>query len=454
MSPQSIQVTKAQTLLERFGGLLNGSFAPDGVPLSQIADSYGTPFYLYHAGMLADRVNRVRDALGEGFEVSFSIKANPSLAVSQVIKEAGAGAEVASAGELAIVEAAGFDPDDILFAGPAKTDDELRRAVRAGIFAVNVESLGEIDRLAAVAEDEDKEIGVGLRLNPEAQLMSSGMRMGGTVGQFGLDQSDLAEAAARVKKYPQLKLRGIHVYTATQVSEADPLIEHCRNIAELALQAADAAGEPLEMVDFGGGFGVPYFEKDQEFELERFAEGFRETIAPYKRDERLSGARMIFELGRYLVADAGLYVTRAVEVKEVRGKTFVVTDGGMNHHLTATGNMGQVFRKPYPLMNLSRPEADPEEAEVAVAGPCCTPLDMFGTSLPLAKAEVGDLVGVFYSGAYGYSASNLGFLSHPTPAEMMVRDGEAHLLRPGGSPEDVLAHQSGLPTAGRGPESR
>ena len=447
MSPQSAQVTKAQNLLERFGGLSGGSFAPDGVPLSRIADSYGTPFYLYHAGMLADRVNRVRDALGEGFEVSFSVKANPSLAVSQVIKEAGAGAEVASAGELALVEAAGFDPDDILFAGPAKTDDELRRAVRGGIFAVNVESLGEIERLAAVAEDEGKDVGVGLRLNPEAQLMGSGMRMGGTVGQFGLDQNDLEEAAAQVGKHPRLKLRGIHVYTATQVSEADPLVEHCRNIAELALQAADAAGEPLQMVDFGGGFGVPYFEKDEEFDLERFAGGFREAIAPYKNDERLANARMIFELGRYLVADAGLYVTRAVDVKEVRGRTFVVTDGGMNHHLTATGNMGQVFRKPYPLMNLSRPEADPEEAEVAVAGPCCTPLDMFGTGIPLAEAEAGDLVGVFYSGAYGYSASNLGFLSHPSPAEVMVRGGEAHLLRAGGRPEDVLASQEGLPAA-------
>ncbi len=445
MSPQSAQVTKAQNLLERFGGLSDGAFAPGGVPLSQIAGSYGTPFYLYHAGVLADRVNRVRDALGEGFEVSFSVKANPSLAVSQVIKEAGAGAEVASAGELALVEAAGFDPDDILFAGPAKTEDELRRAVRGGIFAVNVEPLGEIERLAAVAGDEGKDAGVGLRLNPEAQLMGSGMRMGGTVGQFGLDQSDLEEAAAQVKKHPRLKLRGIHVYTATQVSEADPLVEHCRNIAELALQAADAAGEPLEMVDFGGGFGVPYFEKDEEFDLERFAEGFREAIAPYKKDERLADARMIFELGRYLVADAGLYVTRAVDVKEVRGRTFVVTDGGMNHHLTATGNMGQVFRKPYPLMDLSRPEADPEEAEVAVAGPCCTPLDMFGTGIPLAQAEAGDLVGVFYSGAYGYSASNLGFLSHPSPAEVMDRGGEAHLLRPGGRPEDVLANQDGLP---------
>ena len=148
-------------------------------------------------------------------------------------------------------------------------------------------------------------------------------------------------------------------------------------------------------------------------------------------------------MGRYLVADAGVYVTRVVDVKETRGKTFVVTDGGMNHHLTATGNMGQVFRKAYPLLNLTRMSGVPEEG-VAVAGPCCTPLDTFGNNITLAAPEEGDLIGVFYSGAYGFSASNLGFLSHPAPAEVLLWRGGAHLLRPGGRPEDVLSGQRAL----------
>src|SRR5918998_85267 len=368
------QTDKAHDLAQRFGGESEGEFAPSGVSISEIAREYGTPFYLYHGEMISERIRRVRDALGT--EVSYSVKANPSLGVCQLIAGAGqAGAEVASSGELTLARAAGFEPEDIVFAGPGKTDDELRRVVEEGIFADNVESLGEIDRLARIAGGMGRRIGVGLRINPAAQLMGSGMRMGGTVGQFGLDQADLDEAVRKTLSYPQqLALRGIHVYTATQVVEVEPLLEHCRNILEIGLEVADRAGRPLEMIDFGGGFGVPYFEKMEDFDLDRFGRGFQELLGSYRSDPRLAGCRFIFELGRYLVAEAGIYVTRVVDVKQMRGKTFAVTDGGMNHHLTATGNMGQVFRKSYPLSNLSR--AGREEA-VAVAGPCCTPLDMF-----------------------------------------------------------------------------
>ena len=436
------QKDKALELADRLGGERDGEFAPAGIPVSEIAREHGTPFYLYHGETIVDKVRRVREALGT--EVSYSVKANPSLGVCQLIaREKEAGAEVASSGELAVARAAGFEPEDIVFAGPGKTDDELRRVVEEGIFADNVESLGEIDRLARIAGEMGCEIGVGLRINPEAQLMGSQMRMGGTVGQFGIDQTELEEAVERTLSHPELILRGVHVYTATQVFEVEPLLEHCRNIFEIALQTADYAGRPLEMVDFGGGFGVPYFEKMSEFDLKTFGEGFRELLETYRPDPRLEGCRFLFELGRYLVADSGVYVTRAVDVKQTRGKTFVVTDGGMNHHLTATGNMGQVFRKAYPLLNLTRMSAVPEEG-VAVAGPCCTPLDMFGSNIPLADPEVGDLIGVFYSGAYGFSASNLGFLSHPAPAEVLLWEGKAHQLRAGGRPEDVLNGQEGL----------
>ena len=438
------QTDKAQDLAERFGGATaDGEFAPQGVPVSHIARDYGTPFYLYHGEMISERVRRVREALGT--EIAYSVKPNPSLGICQLIaREHQAGAEVASSGELAVALAAGFAPAEIVFAGPGKTEDELRRSVKAGIFALNVESLGEIERLARIADEEGSGIGVGLRINPSAQLMGSGMRMGGTVGQFGMDQSELEEAVRKTLAYPQLALRGVHVYTATQVFEVEPLLEHCRNIFEIALEAADYAGRPLEMIDFGGGFGVPYFEKMSEFDLDSFAEGFRGLLSTYRSDPRLEGCRFLFELGRYLVADAGLYVTRVVDVKRTRGKTFAVTDGGMNHHLTATGNMGQVFRKAYPLLNLTRMSALPEEEGVAVAGPCCTPPPMFCNNIPIADPEVGDLIGVFYSGAYGYSASNLGFLSHPKPAEILLLDGEPRLLRAGGNPEDVLEGQKAL----------
>src|SRR3954447_1562859 len=195
------QTDKAKDLAERFGGELGGAFAPSGIPISRIAEDYGTPFYLYHGEMISERVRRVHKALGT--EVSYSVKANPSLGVCQLIaSQQEAGAEVASSGELAVARAAGFEPGDIVFAGPGKTDDELRRAVVEGIFAVNVESLGEIDRLARTAREAGKTIGVGLRINPEALLMGSGMRMGGTVGQFGMDQAELGEAVRKTLSHP------------------------------------------------------------------------------------------------------------------------------------------------------------------------------------------------------------------------------------------------------------
>jgi diaminopimelate decarboxylase len=214
------QIYKAQTLADRFGGWREGEFVPAGVPVGRIAEEHGTPFYLYHGEMISERVRRVRAALGGDVEVTYSVKANPNLAVCQLIaREQLTGAEVASSGELVVVRAAGFAPEDIVFAGPAKTDEELRMAVQEGIFAVNVESLNEIDRLAAIARREERKIGVGLRINPAAQLMGSQMRMGGTVGQFGLDEADLPEAVRRTLSYPdQLDLRGIHLRWSTSAA--------------------------------------------------------------------------------------------------------------------------------------------------------------------------------------------------------------------------------------------
>ena len=382
----------------------------------------------------------MRAALGPGVEVFYSVKANPSLGVCRLIAGTGpAGAEIASSGELVLARAAGFAPADIVFARPGKSDEELHRAVEEGIYAVNVESLGEIDRLAAAAGALGRTVGVGLRINPDAQLTGSHMRMGGAASQFGLDQADLGEAIQKVLAQPALLLRGVHVYTATQVFDTEALLGHCRNVLEIALDVADRAEGTIGMVDLGGGFGVPYFENMMDFDLEEFGGGFQRLLQAFRSDPRLVGCRFIFELGRYLVAEAGVYVMRVVDVKLSRGKTFVVADGGMNHHSAATGNFGGVFRKSYPLLNLSRRKG--REELVAVVGPCCTPLDSFGAKITLTRPEVGDLIGVFYSGAYGYSSSKPAFLSRSTPAEVLLWEGRSYLLRGAGKPEDVLEGQ-------------
>lgn len=443
---------RTQSLVERFGDGPTGFCSLGRRTISHLAEEFGTPLYLYHGESIVERLGHTRAALGQEVEVLYSIKANPSLGVCRLITGTGlVGAEIASAGELVLALTAGFAPGDIVFAGPGKTDAELERAVLSAVFAVNVESVGEIDRLAGIARSHDRTIGVGLRINPDAQLMGSQMRMGGTASQFGLDQADLGEAIAHVRAHPALRMRGIHVYTATQVFDAKALLEHCRNVLEIGLAAADKVGEPIEMIDLGGGFGVPYFDDRAEFDVEGFGRDFQQLLRPYRSDPRLLGCRVFFELGRYLVAEAGLYVMRVVDVKRSRGKTFVVTDGGMHHHSAATGNFGSIFRKAYPILNLSR-EVGSDDETVAVVGPCCTPLDSFGTSIQLAQPMVGDLIGVLCSGAYGYAASKLAFLSHPTPAEVLLWDGEAHLLRRAGQPEDVLRGQEMPPLPG--PRSR
>ena len=438
------QETRVGRLIRLVGDEAASEFTLGGFSVSQLADKFSTPYYVYSGDVIIRQIRRLRQALGPDTDIYYSLKANPSLGISQLIARQGLGAEVASVGELLVAQRAGFPAERIIFAGPGKTKEELELAVRTGIGAVNVESPGELERLAEIAEAARKVVAVGIRVNPSVQVKGAQMRMGGGPQQFGIDEDQVGEIVAQFTAHPYLTIRGPHVYIGTQIFDVDALVAHFHHVVDLSLAMADRQGRPLDMIDFGGGFGVPYFEGTPEFDLQRFGILYQDVVARCKSNPRLDSARLIVELGRYLVAEAGVYVTRVVDVKGSGGKTFVVTDGGMNHHITATGNFGQVFRKPYPVALLSRLGAPDQEA-VTLVGPCCTPLDTIARDMPFPHLEVGDLVGIFYSGAYGYSASSLAFLSHPTPAEVLVWQGEAYQLRAPGRPDAVLDGQSGLP---------
>jgi diaminopimelate decarboxylase len=431
-------------LTARFGGVTaDGELSIGGFPVSRLAAQYGTPCFVYSGEMIEEQVRRVQAALGQATDVYFSIKANPSLGVCQLLARLGVGAELASGGELLLALKAGFEPRRIIFAGPGKTDEELELAVRHRIGAVNVESAGELARLRAIAGRAGQQVSVGLRINPSLSLLGANMRMGGGTQQFGIDEEQVAGIVQQYRHDHIVDITGIHVYTGTQIFDVGQLLEHCAYVLDMAGQLAAQLGRPLKQVDLGGGFGVPYFDKTGEFDLQAFGAGYAQLLERYRRDDRFAGTRFVIELGRYLVAHAGLYITRVVDVKRSRDKTYVVTDGGMNHHTMATGNFGQVFRKPYPVAVVNR-MAEPPAEHMSVVGPCCTPLDVIGNDLQLASARPGDLVGVFYSGAYGYSASSLAFLSHPTPAEVLVWRGRCHLLRAAGRMDQVLDGQCGL----------
>ena len=436
--------TKLQRLISLFGANESASeFSFGGRTASELAERFDTPFYLYSGDVICRQIERLGGALGPDTDIFYSLKANPSLGVSQLISTQGVGAEVASIGELVLAREAGFQPDNIIFAGPGKTQDELDSAASMGIYAVNVESVGELRRFAEIAGRSEKAMGVGIRINPALQVKGSQMRMGGGPLQFGIDEDALEAVISDFKHNPWLRIRGPHVYVGTQIFDPDALAGHFNHVVDLALTIADGTNETIDMIDFGGGFGVPYFEGTSEFDLEHFGDLYRGVVGRCKNNSRLKDARLVVELGRYLMAESGMYVTRVVDVKASRGRRFVVTDGGMNHHITATGNFGQVFRKPYPVALLNRLDA-PVAEETTLVGPCCTPLDVIAKDVPFPDVEVGDLIGIFYSGAYGYSASSLAFLSHPTPAEIMLLGDDVHELRPAGRAEAVLDNQHRL----------
>ena len=369
-----------------------------------------TPLFVYDTAIVATRVARFRAAM-PAMDLHYAIKANPHRALLAGIAPLVDGLDVASAGELA--RALAVKPAAaISFAGPGKRDDELAAAIRAGA-TLNTESEGEVARALAMAERLGIVPRLAVRVNPDAELRGSGMRMGGRPSPFGVD-AERAGAVIRSIVAAGADWRGLHIYAGSQVLDAAALIEAQAATLALARRLADEAGAMPPLVNLGGGFGVPYFSGDRPLDVEAVGSALAEALDGWPGDTRFA-----IELGRWLVAEAGVYLTRIVDRKESRGETFLVTDGGLHHQLAATGNLGTVVRRNYPLALASAMGAGPSET-VSVVGPLCTPLDRLGDRVALPRAEVGDLIAVFLAGAYGASASPADFLGHPRAAELVA----------------------------------
>ena len=387
-----------------------------GVPLTEVARRTGrTPFYAYDRELMTQRVKSLRHHLPAEVHLHYAMKANPLPAVVTHVAGLVDGLDVASGGELQVALETGMNPAEISFAGPGKSDAELEAAVAAGIV-VNLESERELERVAAIGLRAAIRPCVAVRVNPDFELKSSGMKMGGGPKQFGVDAERVPEMLARIGQL-DLDFRGFHIFSGSQNLRADSIKEAHEKTIELALRLAVDAPAPVRMLNIGGGFGIPYFPGETPLDIAAVGRNLREALAGL--DKRLPEARVVVELGRYLVGEAGIYVCRVVDRKVSRGHVFLVTDGGLHHHLAASGNFGQVVRKNYPVVVGNRMRG--EEREVAsVVGPLCTPLDLLADRMELAKADVGDLIVVFQSGAYGLTASPTAFLSHPAPAEILV----------------------------------
>jgi diaminopimelate decarboxylase len=394
----------------------NGELLIGGIPLTRLAARVGrTPFYAYDRGLLTKRVADLRAVLPKPLKLHYAMKANPMPALVGHMARLVDGIDVASAGELKVALDAGAHPHDISFAGPGKQDTELMQAVAAGIL-VNVESFREIAPLAAASAKLGLPARVAVRVNPDFELKSSGMKMGGGPKQFGVDAELVPELLAEIAG-AGLAFEGFHLFAGSQNLKSEAIVEAQQKSFALALQLAEHAPAPVRFLNLGGGFGIPYFPGEPRLDLASIGANLSEIVAEAAME--LPEAEIVVELGRYLVGEAGVYVCRVIDRKVSRGHTYLVTDGGLHHHLSASGNFGQVIRKNYPVAVGTRMDAAPAEPS-SVVGPLCTPLDLLSDRMPLPNAEPGDLVVIFQSGAYGASASPQGFLGHPLPAEVLV----------------------------------
>lgn len=387
-----------------------------GMTIGQLAAQAGqTPFYAYDREAMTRRVSELREALPEGLSIHYAIKANPMPAVVDHMAGLVDGLDVASLGELRIALDSGTPPAEISFAGPGKGPGELRGAIAAGI-TLNLESAGEFERALRIGEELGIAPRVAIRVNPDFELKSSGMKMSGGPKPFGID----AEQVPAVLKQIGMSgahFRGFHIFSGSQNLRPDSLIEAQDATFELAYRLAQDAPSALEMLNIGGGFGIPYFPGEQRLDLRSVSDNLVQRLAECRA--RLGDTEVVIELGRYLVAEAGIYVCEIVDKKVSRGVTYLVTNGGLHHHLAASGNFGQVIRKNYPVVTAHRVHDQPREL-VSVVGPLCTPLDILADKMELGRADIGDLIVVLQSGAYGYTASPHLFLGHPSPVQVVV----------------------------------
>lgn len=406
---------------------VKGELTPGGVSIRAVAERVGTPFYIYDAGVMRRQYARLSSAMPGYASIHFSVKSNPNIHVARVFKNLGAGAEVASEGELGLALDAGFAPEKIIFAGPGKNEKEIRLAVRKKIGCVNVESETELDRvlMAVGAKSGSKTTNparVAFRINPSFEVPGETIMIGGP-RKFGFDDDTAERVARRALSDGRLDVMGFHCFAGTQILDSRVLAKIYEGFAKWAESAARRLDFNVRLLNFGGGLGVPFSEKEGELDVEALGAGLKEIGARLAMSAHFKKTRFIVEPGRYLTGPSGVYVSRVTDIKTSRGVGYVITDGGIHHALLPIA-----LNKNYPTAIVNRMSRKPA-GEYVIAGPLCASSDQFSRKTLLPRPRMGDLIGVFNSGAYGYSAGMLFFLSHKTPAEVLADDGKAWVIR-------------------------
>ena len=379
--------------------------------LSQHED---VPAYIYDRSVIKQKIDSLRKILPESMHIHYAIKANPMPDVVNYVQNLVEGLDVASGLELKVALASGMDPKEISFAGPGKSIDELTLAINSGI-TINLESETELDRAAKIGEQLGITPRVALRINPDFELKTSGMKMSGGPKQFGVDAEIATDIIKKIIDY-KLEFIGLHIFSGSQNLKPEALIEAQTKTFALASDLAEQSRTEFSKLNIGGGLGIPYFPGEKPLPLEPIGENLHSLLDQYA--DRFGNTSIITELGRFIVGESGVYISKVIDKKISRGSTFLIINGGLHHHLAASGNFGQVLRKNYPVTVANKIGLETEKA--SAVGPLCTPLDVLAQDMELPKAEIGDYVAVFNSGAYGYTSSPLNFLSHPHPIEIFV----------------------------------
>lgn len=386
----------------------------------ETAKHKGTPFYIYNSKFIQDRILSLESAFNDQIDLYYAAKANPNFHMLSQIRQSCAGVDLSSGGELTQCLKAGFEPGQMSFAGPAKSDDELTLAIQNKIGFISIESLNELDRVQKISRRLNIEANTGLRINPKQVFKEFAIKMGGRASQFGIDEELAMTFFEKLKKCPNCRYAGIHIYSGTQCLKPQALLDNFNNTLEIVENITRQSGMEPCKINFGGGFGVPYHDGQDSFDFKTVCSEMAQAFKHFKSQFNLPKLSGIIELGRFITGEAGWFVTRVADKKVSRGKTYCLLDGGMNHHLPASGNFGQILRKNFKMLNLSNPTG--EQSQVTFAGPLCTTIDIMAEKITINEPRINDIIAFENSGAYAFSASPLYFLSHPAPAEYLLEN--------------------------------
>mgnify|MGYP000285244975 CR=1 FL=1 len=387
-----------------------------GIKLTQLQQRIGqTPFYAYDRQLITDRMAELRQQMPSDLKIHYAIKANPMPALVQHMATLVDGFDLASANEMKTALNTPMQAQNISFAGPGKRQEDIKQTIAAGV-TLHVESVNELESIAKIEQEIAIPAHIAIRINPAFELKTSGMKMGGGAKPFGIDEEQLPSLLKRVKTL-NLNFKGFHIYSGSQNLKAESIIEAQQQSFDLANKLSNHCSCPIEKLNIGGGFGIPYFPSEKPLNTKKVGDALNEMMDKFKVNHPQT--EIIIELGRYLVGEAGVYVSQIIDKKMSRNKTFLVVNGGLHHHLAASGNFGQVIRKNYPIA-LGNKIQSSETEPVTIVGPLCTPLDVLGDKIFLPKAEIDDFVVVYQSGAYGYSASPHQFLSQAECIEALI----------------------------------